>query len=103
MKRLALLPALALVIACGDSPTEPAVPEPEAVNAELLVVAANEASTQGISHRCFGQLVSEIASTWPWARDHETFPPPPGSIALWIETYLPEGSTVRSLQQMFCD
>jgi hypothetical protein len=36
---------------------------------------------------CRGQVTSSIASTWPWPRTHFAFPPPPGSIALYVDIF----------------
>jgi hypothetical protein len=55
--------------------------------------------------RCYGQLVSGINTTWPWAHfDKEAFPPPPGAIALWVQLFGPDigVNTVRELQLRFC-
>ena len=55
--------------------------------------------------QCYGQITSGIASSWPWAHDEQsTFPPPPGSLALWLQTFGPSLgiSTVRDLQLLFC-
>ena len=55
--------------------------------------------------RCYGQLVSGINTTWPWAHfDQEAFPPPPGSIALWVQLFGPDigVDSVRELQLAFC-
>ncbi len=54
---------------------------------------------------CYGQITSGIASTWPWAHDDRiAFPPPPGSLHLWVETFGPLVgiSTVHELQLLFC-
>lgn len=54
---------------------------------------------------CDGQIVQGIAQTWPWAHDGQmAFPPPPGSIALWLEIFGPAIGidTVRELQLLFC-
>ena len=55
---------------------------------------------------CQGQITSIIASTWPWAHnDKVAFPPPPGSIALWLQVIGEPFfgvSTVRELQALFC-
>ena len=58
-----------------------------------------------VTSQCYGQIASGIASTWPWAHDEKSaFPPPPGSLHLWIETFGPSLgiSTVRDLQLLFC-
>ena len=58
-----------------------------------------------VTSQCYGQIASGIASTWPWAHDDKiAFPPPPGSLHLWIETFGPliGISTVRELQLLFC-
>jgi hypothetical protein len=55
--------------------------------------------------QCYGQITSGIASTWPWAHDDQSaFPPPPGSIARWLEEFGPVLgiSTVHELQLLFC-
>ncbi len=54
---------------------------------------------------CNGRIVSGIASTWPWAHnDKIAFPPPPGSIALWVELFGEAVgiSSVHELQLLFC-
>ena len=54
---------------------------------------------------CRGQIVSLIASTWPWAHnDKVAFPPSPGAIPKWLEEFGPAIgiSTVRELQDFFC-
>lgn len=56
-------------------------------------------------NRCYGAITAGIASTWPWAHDDKSaFPPPPGSLALWIKTFGPDVgvSSVRDLQLLFC-
>jgi hypothetical protein len=57
------------------------------------------------SNRCYGEVASGIASTWPWAHEGQmAFPPPPGGLALWVEAFGPEVgvSSVRELQLLFC-
>jgi hypothetical protein len=57
------------------------------------------------SNQCYGAIASGIAATWPWAHDGQiAFPPPPGSLALWVELFGPEVgiSSVRELQILFC-
>jgi len=57
------------------------------------------------SSKCNGQIVAGIAATWPWAHDDKAaFPPPPGSLALWIREFGPGLgiSSVRDLQILFC-
>jgi hypothetical protein len=54
---------------------------------------------------CFGLITSGIASTWPWAHgEGDDFPPPPGSLAQWIQDFGPliGIETVRDLQLLFC-
>ncbi len=55
---------------------------------------------------CQGQITSIIASTWPWAHNNKVaFPPPPGSVALWLQEIGEPFfgvSTVRELQALFC-
>ena len=84
--------ALALsVVACQDL----AGPAP----ADDTEIQAPQAQQTGPANRCYGQIISGIASTWPWARNHVNFPPPPGSMALAVEI---TGLTVRQLQTLFC-
>jgi hypothetical protein len=80
--------------------------------ASAVVVAAVAAATgtvratPGPSHKCYGQIVAGIASTWPWAhQDKVDFPPSPGAIALWLKEFGPLVgiSSVRELQVLFCD
>ena len=55
--------------------------------------------------QCYGELVSGINTTWPWAHfDKEAFPPPPGAIALWVQLFGPDFgvNSVRELQLRFC-
>ena len=55
--------------------------------------------------RCYGQLVSGINTTWPWAHfDKEAFPPPPGAVALWVQLFGADigVNSVRELQLYFC-
>ena len=74
----------------------------------LAVSAASVGATQAQadpSNRCYGQIAAGIASTWPWAHEGQTaFPPPPGSLALWVEVFGPAIgiSSVRELQLLFC-
>jgi hypothetical protein len=58
----------------------------------VVCVAALAASTgfaaagQGAKpneNACHGQVISWIATTWPWPETHELFPPPKGSVALF--------------------
>ena len=55
---------------------------------------------------CQGQIISIIASTWPFAHEgHVDFPPPPGSVALWLQVIGEPFfgiSTVREAQALFC-
>jgi|SwirhirootsSR2_FD_contig_51_2192941_length_518_multi_3_in_0_out_0_1 hypothetical protein len=55
--------------------------------------------------QCYGELVSGINRTWPWAHfDKDAFPPPPGAIALWVHLFGPDigVNSVRGLQLRFC-
>lgn len=73
-----------------------------AASAASLVTARAEADP---SNQCYGAIVSGIAATWPWAHEGQMdFPPPPGSIALWVELFGPDVgiSSVRELQLLFC-
>jgi pimeloyl-ACP methyl ester carboxylesterase len=63
-------------------------------------------AARGPSNRCYGAIVSGIATTWPWAHNNkEAFPPPPGALPLWIQEFGPDVgvSSVRDLQVLFCD
>ena len=69
-------------------------------------IAGPAGAAQGPSNKCYGEIVSGIASTWPWAHnDKVDFPPPPGALALWIQEFGPFVgiSSVRELQVAFCD
>lgn len=60
----------------------------------------------GPTNKCYGQIAVGIATTWPWAHDDKSaFPPPPGSLPLWIQSYGADYgiSSVRDLQARFCD
>ena len=62
-------------------------------------------ATADPSNRCYGEIASGIASTWPWAHEGQAaFPPPPGSLALWVQEFGPGVgiSSVRELQLLFC-
>jgi hypothetical protein len=58
----------------------------------------------GRSNQCRGAVMSEVASDWPWPDDKESFPPPPGAVARWLETFGPlvGVSSVRELQELAC-
>jgi hypothetical protein len=73
-----------------------------AASAASIGVARAEADP---SNQCYGAIARGIAATWPWAHDGQiAFPPPPGSLALWVELFGPELgiSSVRELQILFC-
>ena len=94
MKFRNILPLLALGFALSAC-EQPSV---VAVDVEPAFAAAPAA--------CQGQMIAIIANTWPFAHDGQVdFPPPPGSIALWLqeigEPFLGI-STVRELQALFC-
>lgn len=55
----------------------------------------------GPANVCKGEVISSIASTWPWPETHEAFPPPPGSVALWLKLF-GGGSSVRELHEELC-
>ena len=62
-------------------------------------------ASAGPEHRCYGEIVSGITTTWPWAHfDKEAFPPPPGALALWVQVFGPTTGvgSVRELQLRFC-
>jgi hypothetical protein len=72
----------------------------------LFAVGQSASAQNGPSNRCYGQITAGIASTWPWAHDDKSaFPPPPGAIRLWLQDFGPlvGVSSVRELQQLFCD
>jgi hypothetical protein len=84
------------LIACGIA----------AVGFALLAAGQSASAQDGASSKCYGQIVAGIASTWPWAHDGQNeFPPPPGAIRLWLQEFGPlvGVSSVRELQQLFCD
>ena len=67
-------------------------------------VLAGHASA-GPENKCYGEIASGIAATWPWAHEgHTAFPPPPGALALWLQEFGPSVgvSSVRELQLLFC-
>ena len=58
-------------------------------------------ASAGPDNRCYGEIVSGITTTWPWAHENRVaFPPPPGSLALWLQIFGPDlgVSTVRDLR-----
>jgi hypothetical protein len=79
-----------------------------AIGGALLLGVAGGGTAQaqkGPSNRCYGEIASGIASSWPWAHnDKVDFPPPPGALALWIQEFGPDVgiSSVRELQLLFC-
>ena len=79
-----------------------------AIAVGMLVGVAGTQTTKaqhGPSNRCYGEITSGIASTWPWAHnDKDAFPPPPGALALWIHEFGPDLGieSVRDLQILFC-
>jgi hypothetical protein len=89
---------LALSAGCQDV-TAPEAPAEESV---LVMTAALQT---GPSNQCYGEIISGIARTWPWAHENKAgFQPPPGALRLWIETFGPGLgiSSVRELQLLFC-
>jgi len=87
------------IASCGQDVLGP----PTAEESPAFEVTVDQQT--GPSNECYGAIVASIANTWPWAHeDHASFPPPPGSIALWIETFGPfvGVSSVRDLQLLFC-
>ena len=89
------LPLVALAFALSACEQQPTT---VAVDVQPAFAAAPAA--------CQGQITSLIASTWPFAHDGQVdFPPPPGSIALWLQDIGEPFfgvSTVRELQVLFC-
>ena len=89
-----------LVAGCQDV----IAPQPADVITPAFALSSADQQT-GPSNTCYGQIASGIASTWPWAHNEKVaFPPPPGALALWLETFGPGLgiSTVRDLQELFC-
>ena len=77
---------------------------PEAVQGTRPMSAALGQQT-GPNNRCYGEITSGIASTWPWAHlDKAAFAPPPGGLARWVQDFGPLVgiSSVRELQVLFC-
>jgi len=88
MKRIVRVSAVVIGVAIGST------------------IAGTAGAAQGPSNRCYGDIASGIASTWPWAHnDRVGFPPPPGALPLWIQEFGPfvGVSSVRELQVAFCD
>lgn len=99
MRKPLLLSALlvATLAACQDV----TAPEQPAAEPEIEVMTA----LQGPSNLCYGEIVSGISSTWPFAHlDHSSFAPPRGAIAKWIDEFGAGAgiSSVRELQVLFC-
>lgn len=96
MRLSRFVPVLVAVLALPlASCQEPTAPEPNLTVTPSMDVSAS----------CAGRIVAGIASTWPWAHeDGAVFPPPPGSIALWIQVFGPSVgvSNVHDLQVLFC-
>ncbi len=85
---------------CDITPDTPALQD---VGAGQVQVGTVSPAPPGAA--CNGQIVRGIASTWPWAHnDKIAFPPPPGSIALWVELFGEAVgiSSVHELQLLFC-
>lgn len=59
-----------------------------------------------VGDSCRGDIVSAIASTWPYADSRgqlEFFAPPPGALALWLQAFAPHGvTTVQEAMDYFC-
>ena len=76
------------------------------VVAVMFAVAGSARTASADSDaKCKGQIVAGIAATWPWAHDDKAaFPPAPGAIALWLQTFGPGLgiSSVKELQALFC-
>ena len=92
--------------ACDAASTEPSAPRSR--HNELVSpsgAATHDAISTGPTNRCYGAVLSGIASTWPWAHDDRMdFMPPPGATALWIQVFGPSTgvTSVRELQFHFC-
>ena len=91
---------LVVCVAGCENPMAPRLPE----DSRRAVAVPGVNLQTGPSNQCRGAVVSEVASDWPWPQDKATFPPPPGAIARFIETFGPLGgfSSVRELQELFC-
>ena len=101
--RIATVVASAAVVLFMAGCTDITAPEPADEGSPAFVITADQQT--GPTNQCYGQIVAGIASTWPWAHDDKiAFPPPPGSIALWVELFGPGLgiSSVRELQILFC-
>ena len=56
------------------------------VGAALAAAFGGSAQAEPPDAACGGLVVSDIASTWPWAHEgQEFFAPPPGGLAKWID------------------
>ncbi len=98
LKWIGVLTAASIIAGCESQVTAPVLDTSEGEMTPLV-------ATADISHRCAGEIVSGIASTWPWAHDErQAFPPPPGAIRLWLTEFGPEIgiSSIRELQALFC-
>jgi len=92
------------LVLCLTSCEDPAGPTAAEDSGSTLALAA-QAQQTGPSNRCYGQIVAGIAATWPWAHNNpQSFPPPPGALALWVRLIGPNVgiSSVRELQTLFC-
>lgn len=71
------------------------------VAAATIAVGSGTASADA----CHGEIVGDIASTWPFAHEGmEDFTPPPGALALWNQLFTPfdnPGELNRDIQA-FC-
>jgi hypothetical protein len=77
-----------------------------AVLVSVSIGGARSIAADPAPNQCYGEVISQISSTWPWAHDNKSgFAPPPGAIALWLELFGPGlgVSTVRELQMLLCD
>lgn len=102
MRVAAIIPAAALALSVAACGQDVLAPQPAEQSPAFLVTADQ---TTGPTNECYGEIIAGIASTWPWAHeDKVAFPPPPGSIALWVEVIGPVVgiSSVRELQLLFC-
>jgi hypothetical protein len=99
--RLAPLLGIAALTLAATSCHDVAAPETGDVAGPAFTVGQQT----GPNNQCYGAITAGIASTWPWAHDDQTeFPPPPGSLALWVATFGPGlgVTSVRDLQILFC-
>ena len=56
--------------------------------AATTVIGLGISGTTASADSCHGDIVSDVASNWPFAHgDHQDFAPPKGGFALWVDTF----------------